>query len=333
MVRWGILGAARIARAIVPPIETSPRNTLLAVASRSAERAKEAAREWGAPRSFGSYEDLLSDPEIDAVYNPLPNSLHTEWTVRAVEAGKHVLCEKPLALTIADVDRITEAARAAGKVVAEAFMYRHHPQTARVRELVRSGALGTPHLVRGSFTFRLNRPGDIRLDPNLGGGSLWDVGCYPVSYARTILAEEPRQAFAWQKLGASGVDLTLAGQLSFPSGTLLQFDCGFDAPFRAEIEVVGSEGCLRVPRPFKPGSGETLVLTRGDVSETLEVEGQDLYLGEVEDLADAILLGRPPRIGLDDSRANTAALLALYRSAREGRPVTMAPANTGTAPI
>jgi predicted dehydrogenase len=325
MVRWGILGAARIARAVVPPLEASPRNRLLAVASRSAKRAQEAAREWGAPRSYGSYEDLLKDPEIDAVYNPLPNSLHTEWTVRALEAGKHVLCEKPLALTVEDVDRIADAAQQTGRVVAEAFMYRHHPQTAQVRELVRSGALGTPHLVRGAFTFRLDRPSDIRLDPSLGGGSLWDVGCYPVSYARTILAEEPTQAFAWQELGATGIDLTLAGQLRFPPGALLQFDCGFDAPLRAEIEIVGSDGSLRVPRPFKPGPTETLVLTRGNVSETLEVEGQELYLGEIEDLADAILLGRPPRIGLDDSRANTATLLALYRSAREGGPVTVAP--------
>jgi predicted dehydrogenase len=206
-------------------------------------------------------------------------------------------------------------------VVAEAFMYRHHAQTLRARELVAGGDLGEPRLVRGSFTFSLDRPGDVRLVPAQGGGALWDVGCYPVSFARFVLGEEPHEAFGWQVTGATGVDETFAGQLRFPGGAIAQFDCGFRAPFRTELEVVGSAASLRLGRPFKPGPHETMVLARGEAQEVLVTEGDELYRGEVEDMADAILLGRPPRVSLAESRGNCAALLALLRSAREGRPV------------
>ncbi len=320
-LRWGILGVARINRAVIPPLNHSPRHTVIGVASRDPARAAQAAREWDIPRAFGGYQELLADPDIDVVYIPLPNSLHVRWTLAALAAGKHVLCEKPLALTPEDIDRLAQAARQAGRIVAEAFMYRHHTQTLRVKELVDSGALGPVRLVRGTFTFTLDRPGDVRLDPKLGGGSLWDVGCYPVSYARTVLGEEPVEAFGWQVTGATGIDETFVGQLRFASGALAQFDCGFKAPYRTGIEIVGRQATLRVPRPFKPGAREELLLTRGDDVTPLEVKGESLYLGEVEDLADAILTGRPPRVSLVDSRANCAALLALLESARRGRPV------------
>jgi predicted dehydrogenase len=320
-LRWGILGNARINRALIPPLRESSRNTLAAIASRDLARATEAAKQWDIPQAYGSYDALLSDPSIDVVYIPLPNDLHAEWTVRAARAGKHVLCEKPMAISLVGFDRITAAAHAAGVVVAEAFMYRHHAQTLKLRELIREGALGRVGLVRGAFTFTLNRPNDVRLEPAKGGGSLWDVGCYPVSFARFALDEEPHEAFGWQVTGPTGVDETFAGQLRFPSGALAQFDCGFRAPFRTEIEIVGSEGTLRVPRPFKPGVGEALLLTRGETTETIAVAGQELYLGEVEDMADAVLLGRPPRIGFGESRGNCVALLALLQSAREGRAV------------
>jgi xylose dehydrogenase (NAD/NADP) len=322
-LRWGILGNARINRALVPPLRESPRNTLAAIASRDLAKARDAAKQWDIPRAYGSYEELLADPGIDVVYIPLPNGLHAEWTIRAAQAGKHVLCEKPMAISLADFDRMTTAAEAAGVVLAEAFMYRHHPQTLKLRELVREGAVGKVGLVRGAFTFNLDRPGDVRLQPSQGGGSLWDVGCYPVSFARFALAEEPHEAFGWQVTGATGVDETFTGQLRFPSGALAQFDCGFRAPFRTEIEVVGREGTLRLPRPFKPGPSEVLLLTRGDASETIPVTGPELYLGEVEDMADAVLLGRPPRIGFAESRGNCATLLALLESSREGRPVAV----------
>jgi predicted dehydrogenase len=322
-LRWGILGTARINRALATPLRASDRNELLAVASRSLDRAEAEARKWGVPRAFGSYEALLADPAIDVVYVPLPNGLHAEWTERAARAGKHVLCEKPLVLTLQEADRVATVARETGVVIAEAFMYRHHPQTAKVRELVAGGAIGVPRLVRGAFTFDLTRDNDVRLDPAQGGGSLWDVGCYPVSYARFVLGEEPVEAFGWQVTGKTGIDETFVGQLRFPSGALAAFDCGFRAPLRTHLEVVGSEGTLTVPQPFKPGLTEQVVLRRGDVSETIEVSGQELYLGEVEDMADAIQHGRPPRVSLADSRGNAAALLALLRSAREGRPVAI----------
>jgi predicted dehydrogenase len=193
-----------------------------------------------------------------------------------------------------------------------------------VRELVEQGAVGQVRVVKGAFTFNLTRPNDVRLEPAQGGGSLWDVGCYPVSYTRYVLGEEPVEAFGWQVAGPTGIDETFTGQLRFPSGVLAQFDCGFRAPFRTQIEIVGSEGALRVAHPFKPGAREEVVLHRGEAAETLEVVGDELYLGEVEDMADAILKGQPSRISLADSRANCSALLALLRSAREGRPVALA---------
>jgi xylose dehydrogenase (NAD/NADP) len=321
-LRWGILGVARINRALIPPLQASERNQLVGIASRDESRARDAARQWGIPRSYGSYDGMLADPEIDVVYIPLPNDLHTEWTARAARAGKHVLCEKPLALTVEEVDRVVEAARAGGVVVAEAFMYRHHPQTLRVREMVASGELGRIRLVHGSFTFDLDNEGDYRLNPAQGGGSVWDIGCYPVSFARFVLGEEPVEAFGWSVTEAGGADTTFSGQLRFPSGALASFDCGFRAPFRTRMEVVGEKCVVVVPRPFKPGREETILLNRGDDElHEVHVPGDDLYRGEVEDLADAVMLARPPRVSLSDSRANVATLAALLRSAREGRPV------------
>ena len=194
-LRWGILGTARINRMLIPPLKASPDNRLVAVASRELARGEEYAREWGIGRVHGSYEALLADPEIDAVYIPLPNHLHAEWTIKAARAGKHVLCEKPLALTVADVDAMVSACREAGVVLAEAFMYRHHPQTLKVKQLLDEGAIGTLRYLRGAFTFELSRPNDVRLRPEWGGGCLWDVGCYPVSFARHLVGQEPLEVY------------------------------------------------------------------------------------------------------------------------------------------
>jgi predicted dehydrogenase len=319
-LRWGLLGTARINRALIPALRASERSDLLAVASRDADKGAAHAREWGIPRVLG-YEEMLGDPAIDVVYIPLPNSLHAEWTVRAARAGKHVLCEKPLALTVEEVDAVAAAARATGVVVAEAFMYRHHPQTRRVKELVAAGAIGDLKLVRGAFTFDLTRETDVRLAASLGGGSLWDVGCYPVSYARYLVGAEPAEAFGWQAVGPSGIDEGFYGQLRFGPDVFAQFDSGFRAAFRTRLEVVGRAGAIVVDRPFKPTPQESIHLTRGDQTEEVPVSGPaELYLGEVEDMADVVLLGRPPSISLAESRGNVAALVALYRSAREGRP-------------
>jgi xylose dehydrogenase (NAD/NADP) len=322
-LRWGLLGTARINRSLIPPLKMSPRNRVVAVASRRLPAAEAYAREWDIPRAHGRYEALLDDPDVDVVYNPLPNSLHAEWTIKAVRAGKHVLCEKPLAVTTAEVDAIAAAASEAGRVVAEAFMYRHHPQTPKVKELVRAGTLGRLLLLRGTFSFTLTRAADVRLDPALGGGSLWDVGCYPLSFARYVAGSEPLEVFGWQQSGATGIDETFAAALRFPGDVLAQFDSSFRAPFRTEMEVVGTEGTLRVGSPFKPGPDAVLLLRRGDETQTIAVGDPDLYIHEIEDLADAVLEGKTPRVTLADSRGNVAAIVALLESARQGRPIAL----------
>jgi len=324
ILNWGLLSTARINRALIPPLQVSKRNHLLAVASRAQETADAYARGQKIPRAYGSYESLLADPEIDVIYNPLPNHLHAEWTIKAVEAGKHVLCEKPLALNVAEVDAIQSAARKQGRIVAEAFMYRHHPQTHKVQEIIKSGSLGTLKLIRGSFSFVLSREEDIRLlDPAMGGGSIWDVGCYSISYARTVLGANPLEVFGWQVTGQTGIDETFVGQMRFEHDVHAQFDSSFAIPFHTFMEIIGSEGTLSIPKPFKPQVNERIFITRDDKTETLKIKGQELYIGEVEDMADCILLGRAPRISLNDSRANVAVISALLESARTGKSVTL----------
>lgn len=323
VLNWGLLSTARINRALITPLRASDRNQLFAVGSRFQQSADRYAQEWTIPRAHGSYEALLADPEIDVIYNPLPNHLHAEWTIKAVEAGKHVLCEKPLALTVDEVDAIQAAAHKHGRVVAEAFMYRHHPQTFKVQELIRNGSIGSLKLIRGSFTYVLTSDADVRLDPAMGGGSIWDVGCYPISYARTVVGVNPLEVFGWQVTGATGIDETFLGQMRFANDVFAQFDSSFSTPFQTFMEITGSERTLHIPKPFKPGVNEKVYLTRGEETETIEIPGQELYIGEVEDMADAILLGRAPRVSLEDSRANVAAIRALLESAQTGKPVQL----------
>lgn len=321
VLRWGLLGTARINGAIIPRLHEGARHELVAVASRDVHRAADYAREWAIPRAHAGYDAVLADPDIDVVYISLPNTLHVVWSVRAMRAGKHVLCEKPIALATRDVATLQRVSAETGRIVAEALMYRHHPQTHAVRALLAEGAVGTPRLVRGAFSFVLDRPGDVRLDPALGGGALWDIGCYPVSYARFVLGSEPTEVYCRQVIGETGVDLTSVGELRFGGDVLCLFDCSFCASPRAAIEVVGTEGTIEVPRPYKPGLEETVVLRRGGAAETRHVEGAPLYSGELDDMADAVLEGRPPAVSLDESLGNTAALVALHASARLARPM------------
>jgi xylose dehydrogenase (NAD/NADP) len=320
-LNWGLLSTAHINRSVIPPLRASKRSHLLAVASRSKESAGAYARKWNIPRAHASYEALLADPEIDVIYISLPNHLHVEWTIKAVEAGKHVLCEKPLALSVEDVGAVAAAAQKHGRVVAEAFMYRHHPQTLKAQELVANGSLGTLKLLRGDFSFVLDREGDIRFDPAMGGGSIWDVGCYPISYTRTVVGSEPLEVFGWQVTGPTGIDDTFVGQMRFAGDVYAQFESSFVIPFHAYMEIVGSEATLIIPKPFKPDVNEKIFLVRDGKTETIKVKGQELYLGEVEDMADAILLGKTPRVTLEDSRANIAVIKALLESARVNKPV------------
>ncbi len=322
-LNWGLLSTAKINRALIKPLVASNRTRLLAVASRSQASADAYAHEWNIPRAHGSYEALLNDPEIDVIYNSLPNNLHAEWTIKALRAGKHVLCEKPIALTVAELDAMAAAAKESGRVLAEAFMYRHHPQTLKAKEIVDSGVLGKLQLIKGSFTFTLTREGNFRFQEEMGGGSIWDVGCYPINFTRMIVGAEPLEVFGWQVSGPGGADETFVGQMRFANDVHAQFDSGFKSQMRTHIEIVGTQGALNVPVPFKPGENETIFLTRGDKTETIKIKGQELYLGEVEDMADAILLDKPPRVSLSDSRGNIATVLALLESAQAGKPILL----------
>ena len=322
---WGLLGTARINRALIPAIRAASRSRLVGVASRTADRCASYAAEWGIETAYPSYDAMLADPAIDVVYIPLPNHLHVDWTLRAIEAGKHVLCEKPLALTPGDVDRVEAAARQRGVVVAEAFMYRHHPLTTRVSALVRGGAIGTLRALRGTFSFPLTRPHDVRLVPEWGGGATWDVGCYPVSYARLLSGAEPVAVTAQARMGPTGIDMGLAGTLRFADGVLAAVDCAFDAHFRTYMEAAGTDGVIAIYTPFKPGERSVVHLTTGDESSTIEVTSGALYLGEVEDIERAVLDGAPQGMPLADSRGNAAVLCALLEAARTGSEVAIQP--------
>ena len=322
-LNWGLLSTAKINRALIKPLNVSKRTRLLAVASRSISSAETYAHEWNIPRAHGSYEALLADPEIDVVYNSLPNHLHAEWTIKALRAGKHVLCEKPFALTLAEVDAISQAAYETGKVVTEAFMYRHHAQTLKVKEIVDSGELGKLQLIKGSFTFTLTREGNYRWINEMGGGSIWDVGCYPISFARMIVGADPVEVFGWQVTGQGGSDESFFGQMRFKDEVHMQFDCGFKSPSRAFIEIIGTDATLNIPDPFKPGLKNEIYLNRNNEMHTIKIKGGELYSGEVEDMCDAILKNQPPLISLADSRGNIAAIMALILSASNGISISL----------
>lgn len=325
-LRWGFICTARINSALIEPLRASSRAELFAVASRSMDRAQAYADEWDIPRAHGSYEELLNDPDVDVIYNALPNNLHAGWTVQALDAGKHVLCEKPFALTVSEVDQMIDAAQRNDRVLQEAFMYRYHPQTRAVQRMVRAGDIGDLRLIRMVFSFMLTHTEDIRLEPELGGGSLWDVGCYPVSFARAVAFGDPETVVGRQVIGQSGVDMTFAGQLHFADGVTAQFDSSFEVPFRSGAEIVGTEATLTLDVPWKPGidgPGGILLRREGQGEEYIEVDDADPYVFEVESMADCILDDADPAISLSDSRGTVATINALYTSAREGRPIKL----------
>jgi len=322
-LRWGLLSTARINRLLIPAIRAGARSELTTIASRAFDRAQTYAAEWNIPRAFGSYEALIADPAIDVVYNSLPNSLHVDWTVRALDAGKHVLCEKPLALTVEDVDRITDAATRNGKVAAEAFMYRHHPLTHAADAIVKSGRLGRIRSYKGAFTFPLTREGDVRLDAALGGGSLWDVGCYPLSYSNMLAGAAPKEVFGWQQLSSTKIDLEFSAMMCYADGVIAQFDCGFVGPFRAEMEAIGTDATLRIDRPFRTDDRSSLRVTTGDNIEILPHEPAAPFAGEIADIEAAALDGQPQRVPLTESHRTVLTIQALYRSAGQNAPVQM----------
>ena len=314
-VRWGILSTARINAAVIPPLRDSPESEVVAVASRTQDRADTYARQWRIPRWYGSYEALLEDPDVEAIYISLPNGPHVEWSISCLEAGKHVLCEKPLTRFPGEVERAFDAADGAGLLLMEAFMYRQHPQTARLVELVRGGVVGEPCLIRASFSFQIE-DGNVRLDPELAGGALMDVGCYCVSGSR-LLAGEPERASAHQVLGPSGVDLRLVGTLVFPGEVVAQIDCAFDLPLRQSLEVFGSEGSLRVVWPWNVRVAG-IELRHGNTVERVEVAEVDAYRLQSDNFSRAIRGAEEPLLGRADAVGQARTIDSLYRSAEVG---------------
>ena len=320
-VRWGFLSTARINRRILAAAEKSNAALVVAVASREADRAEAYAVEHGIPRSHGSYEALLEDPEVDAVYISLPNSLHVEWSVRALAAGKHVLCEKPLTRSPEEAVEAFEAAERAGRILMEALMWRHSPQTAKLVQLVEGGVIGELQLVRATFSFPLEGRRNIRLDPELGGGALMDVGAYCVSAAR-LLAGEPERVYGEQVIGDSGVDTLFTGVLRFPRGVLAEIDAGMHLPRRDGLEVVGTEGSLVIADPWL-AQRLVLHLRRGESRLYLARPPADPFGRVLVTLGAALVGAAAPLLGRDDAVGQARALDALYQSADEGAPVTL----------
>jgi D-xylose 1-dehydrogenase (NADP+, D-xylono-1,5-lactone-forming) len=320
-VKWAILSTADINRKVIPGAKASPKVDLVGVASRDQERAERYARDWEIPRAYGSYEAMLADPEIEAVYISLPNTLHCEWSVKAMEAGKHVLCEKPLSRHPEGVADAFDAADRTGRFLMEAFMWRHNPQTAKLKELVEGGAIGELRLVRSVFSYSLYDETNIRLRPDVEGGALMDVGCYNVSGSR-FLGGEPERVWGEAWYGPTATDWVFTGTMRFPGDVIATFDCGTALPNRDELEAIGSEGSLFLDDPWhclQPG----IELRRDGNVERIEIDREDSYRLELENLSDAIRGTGTPLLGRGDAMGQARALEALHTSATTSQPVTL----------
>jgi predicted dehydrogenase len=320
-VRWGILSTAHINRLVIPPAQESSKIDLVAVASRNQEAADQYARTWQIPRAHGTYEALLEDAAVEAIYISVPNSLHVEWTIKALEAGKHVLCEKPFDQRPERVEETFDVAEREGRLVMEAFMYRHNPQTAKLMELVEGGAIGLLQTIRAAFSYSLYDADNVRLRADVEGGALMDVGCYCVNGSR-LLGGEPERVYGEQVVGPTGVDVRFHGMMRFPSGVVSQWDCGMVMPERDELEAIGDEGSLFLDDPFHclvPG----IDLRRDGESERIEIELADSYGLELENLSDAIRDEGEPLLGREDAVAQARTIEALYRSAESGTPIQL----------
>ncbi|HVU09915.1 MAG TPA: Gfo/Idh/MocA family oxidoreductase [Phototrophicaceae bacterium] len=327
-IRWGVISTANIgAGQVIPAIQQSSNGVVTAVASRDLDKATAFAARLNIPKAYGSYEALIADPEIDAIYNPLPNGLHGEWSIRCAEGGKPVLCEKPLANDAAEAQTMVDAFKERNLLLAEAFMYRFHPQTAKVKELVDGGAVGKIQIMQASFTFSISRENNVRLSKELVGGALMDVGCYCVSAARYMIGEEPSEVQALAGVGErSGVDEKLVGLLRFPGGALAHFDCGLRTHFAQTYEIRGSHGRILVEKafvPFRPNPADDVVIRwwksepgiEKHQYEEIKVEKPNPYTLMVEDFADALLNHRAPRFPIEDSIAQMRAIDMLYSAA------------------
>ncbi|WP_313192469.1 Gfo/Idh/MocA family oxidoreductase [Shinella zoogloeoides] len=327
-IRWGVLGCAGIAaKAVIPAIQSSRLGRVAAIASRDAGRAEEMAARFGIPRAYGSYEDLLADPAIDAIYNPLPNHLHVPLTIRALEHGKPVLCEKPIALDAGEATELAAAQKATGLPVAEAFMVRHHPQWKKARALVAEGRLGEVRAIQTIFSYYLDDPRNVRNQADIGGGGLFDVGCYAINTARFLFGAEPLRAIAlMERDPAFGTDRLTSGLLAFPGGRQLAFTCSTQLALTQKVTVLGTRGRLEIPIPFNAPADEAtrLVLDDGrDLAgggrEEIAIEPVDQYREQADAFAETILSGKPLETGLEDAIANMKVIDALFCSAVSGR--------------
>jgi len=321
-IRWGILSTARIGREIIRGIGLSDGSCVQAVASRDETRAGEWAKEHGIPKAFGSYEDLLESGEVDCIYNPLPNSLHAEWTIKALEAGFPVLCEKPFTVNADEARTVIAAAQRTQQLVAEAFMYRFHPMWDTIIDYIAGGAIGDVVSIRSTFAFRLKDRNNIRASGELAGGSLMDVGCYCVNLSRRIADCEPVRAHAFER--RTSVDDTLLGALEFPNGILAQFHCSIENQGRRNADIIGTTGSIHIPSPWFPGEEQAQFIVNHDgKQEAITTPGANNYQLEVEDFVDVYKNHQPLRWPPKDALANMAVIDALYASAREGKAVSV----------
>jgi predicted dehydrogenase len=324
-LRWGILGVAGIINRILPSFPRARNAELRAIASRSTDKAQAAAKATGIPVAHGSYEALLDDSNIDAVYIPLPNSLHGEWTRKAAERGKHVWCEKPLCPTAAEAQDVIEFCRAKGVKLMDGFMWPHHPRTQHLRRFLDSGGIGEVRRVSGAFTFQM-KPLDsnnIRLKPELGGGSLLDVGCYHVYGIRWAFGAEPVRAYATATY-QHGVDVEMNGVLRLADGRMASFDCGFTLPFRGWMEIVGMEGTVDIPDIWLPSAHATYTIRReGKPVEEVVIEDEDQIQHMIENFSRAVLENQPVAPPPDEAVKTLRVLDALAKSAREGREIAV----------
>jgi predicted dehydrogenase len=312
-VKWGILSTANINRRVLPGAQQSDEVELVAVGSRDLAKAEAFALQWGIPRAHGSYEELLADPDVEAVYIPLPNTMHTEWSIKAVEAGKHVLCEKPFTRHPDEITQAWDAADRAGRLLSEAFMYRHNPQTKKAKELVDGGAIGELRLIRSTFSYSLYDESNIRLRTDVEGGALMDVGCYCVHGSRFVAGAEPEEVHGQAWFGPTGTDWVFTGMLRFPGDVLAHFDCGTALVERDELEIVGSEGSLFLDDPWHCTNPQ---IRLGE--QVIDVERIDPYRCELENVNAAIRGDGELLLGRDDALGQAKTIEALLDDARRG---------------
>jgi D-xylose 1-dehydrogenase (NADP+, D-xylono-1,5-lactone-forming) len=320
-LNWGILSTSRINSEVMPGLQRSARNTVLAVASRDRDRAESFAKTYGLPVAYGSYEELLADPLIQCVYISLPNGLHGQWTTAALEAGKHVLCEKPLTPSEDEARALYELATRRGLVLAEAFMYRHHPKAIKLRQLVTSGALGEVRTIRCSFYFTVDDPAsDIRYDAELAGGSLLDVGSYCVSLANYLEGDQPAEVSGTARYAQSGVPEQFYGTMMFRSGAVAIFDCGMNAPLSIGASVLGSAGEAVVEVPWYPHLPPPTIDVRyaDGRAEQIDASGDNAYFLETEDFAAVVRGEKSPEVPAAETLRNLRTLERLKSSAEEG---------------